>query len=66
MEAAKAFVNFFKSLPRHEREAVLAWLVADDQTSEDLTDTLISEFHRQESRHAADRKTVQAEAERSN
>jgi uncharacterized protein YbaP (TraB family) len=52
METANALVNFLKSLPRQEREAVLARLVADDEIAEDLTDTLISEFHRQEGRHS--------------
>jgi hypothetical protein len=58
METAKALVNFLKALPRQEREAVLARLVADDEIAEDLTDSLISEFHRQESRHALSHKAA--------
>ncbi|HZM03719.1 MAG TPA: hypothetical protein VFC44_11970 [Candidatus Saccharimonadales bacterium] len=52
METAKALVDFLKALPRQDREAVLARMVADDDIAEDLTDTLISEFHRQEVRRS--------------
>lgn len=40
---AEVFLTAFKSLKRRQREAVLERMLADDELSEDLMDTLLLE-----------------------
>jgi len=47
---AEVFVTAFKSLKRREREAVFERLLADDQVSEELADTLALEARRHQPR----------------
>jgi hypothetical protein len=47
---AEIFVTAFKSLKRREREAVFERLLADDELSEDITDTLALEARRHQPR----------------
>ena len=54
---AEIFVTAFKSLKRREREAVFERLLADQELSEDLADTLDLEARRHQSHHSF-RKTL--------
>ena len=47
---AEVFVTAFKSLKRRQREAVLERMIADDELSEDLADTMALEARRREDR----------------
>jgi hypothetical protein len=49
---AEVFVTAFKSLKRREREAVFERMLADDDLSEDLADTLALEARRQQPRQS--------------
>jgi len=47
---AEVFVTAFKSLKRREREAVIERMLADEELSEDLADTLALETRRHQPR----------------
>ena len=47
---AEVFVTAFKSLKRREREAVFERLLADEELSDDLADTLALEARRHQPR----------------
>jgi hypothetical protein len=49
---AEVFVTAFKSLKRREREAVFERLLADDDLSEDIADTLALEARRHQPRQS--------------
>jgi hypothetical protein len=49
---AEVFVTAFKSLNRRQREAVLERMLADEELSEDVADTLALEARRHEPRHS--------------
>ena len=49
---AEVFVTAFKSLKRKEREAVFTRLLADQELSEDLADTLALEARRHQPRQS--------------
>lgn len=49
---AEVFVTAFKSLKRREREAVFERLLADEELSEDLADTLALEARRHQPRQS--------------
>jgi hypothetical protein len=49
-ETAEVFVTAFKSLKRHQREAVLKRMLADAELSEDLADSVELEARRGEDR----------------
>jgi hypothetical protein len=49
---AEVFVTAFKSLKRREREAVFERLLADDELSEDIADTLALEARRHQQRQS--------------
>ena len=49
---AEVFVTAFKSLKRNQREAVLERILADEDLSEDLADTLALESRRHQPRQS--------------
>jgi hypothetical protein len=49
---AEVFVTAFKALKRSQREAVLERMLADEQLSEDLADTLALEARRHQPRQS--------------
>jgi hypothetical protein len=49
---AEVFVTAFKSLKRREREAVFERLLADEELSEDIADTLALEARRHQPRQS--------------
>lgn len=49
---AEVFVTAFKSLKRSQREAVLEKMLADEELSEDLADTLALESRRHQPRES--------------